>query len=249
MKLTLLVVVGVVGLGHAAHAGPTVTFVGNVEIGSDELRAAIVPPFDATNAVDQDVLERDVLLISMYYWDRGYASIAVGEPQILPGSITIAIAEGPVFAIGPVTITGEPATLVRKHLAMFAVHPGMTFSRTQIADDREALSLFYEDQGYAYVNVLPLTKVDVGTRTIGLTFEIEPGKLSHIERVELDNATTTPDPALRSTLKIAAGDRYSSTRLQASKRALLQRAGREVAVSTRRGTTDALVIVKFEIAD
>ena len=37
----------------------------------------------------------------------------------------------------------------------------MTFSRTQIAEDREKLSAYYQDQGYAYANVLPLTKVDL----------------------------------------------------------------------------------------
>ena len=30
-----------------------------------------------------------------------------------------------------------------------------------IAEDRENLSAFYQDQGYAYANVLPLTKVDL----------------------------------------------------------------------------------------
>ena len=38
---------------------------------------------------------------------------------------------------------------------------GQKFSRTMLAEDREKLSTYYKDQGYAYANVMPLTKVDL----------------------------------------------------------------------------------------
>jgi outer membrane protein insertion porin family len=70
---------------------------------------------------------------------------------------------------------------------------GLTFSRTTIAEDREKLSSFYQDQGYAYANVLPLTKVDLDKRQISLTFEISRGKRAYFERINIRGNSKTRD--------------------------------------------------------
>src|SRR5262249_15057234 len=142
-------------------------FVGNHAISSDELVAAldgeIVTP---AGDFDDEVIERDLLLVSAYYWDRGYALVKVEAPRYDREHhiVTVPVEEGPKFTMSTVALTGdvlggEPAIQIRE---------GMTFSRTAIAKDREALATFYQDRGYAYANVLPLTKVDMDAHRIAL---------------------------------------------------------------------------------
>ena len=67
-------------------------------------------------------------------------------------------------------------------------------------DDRRgprSSARFYQDQGYAYANVLPLTKVDLPTRKISLTFEVARGKRAYFERINIRGNTKTRDKVIR----------------------------------------------------
>jgi len=253
-----------IGLFHdptadVAHPGsppdlvPKVQFSGNTTVPSDRLRTAIAeyPLFDDAGEIVQEVLERDLLLISAFYWDRGHAQVKVGKPVISPSrdAVTIPIEEGPVFAMGPVTVTGDLIGSAKANLAMVRVRPGVIFSRTRIANDREKLSDFYQDQGYAYANVLPLTKVDLVRKTIGLTFEITRGKRSYFERIEIHGNSKTPTPTIRRAMKIEEGDLFTNMDLVDGKRRVQALGFDEVAIATKRGSSDELVVLIIEVQE
>ena len=63
------------------------------------------------------------------------------------------------------------------YFARLRTRPGETFSRSKLGVDLVKLNDFYKDQGYAYVNVNPLTDVDPEKRKVNVTFEIERGAL------------------------------------------------------------------------
>src|SRR5512140_2505702 len=177
-----------------------VQFIGNNAISDDELRNAIATRradalsfLNDSGVYSQEAFERDLLLISAHYWDRGYANVKVGTPQLRLSRdkqymyLSIPIDEGPVFTIGAVNFKGDlmPAgpTGPAKNLEKIKMRAGYKFSRTLIAEDREALSSYYQDQGYAYANVLPLTMVDLDKKQINLTFEVARGKRAYFERI------------------------------------------------------------------
>jgi outer membrane protein insertion porin family len=230
-----------------------VRFVGNATVSSDRLRAAIdeYPLFDDAGTIVQEVLERDLLLISAFYWDHGHAPVKVGEPVIPPSrdAVTIPIDEGPVFTMGPVTVTGELIGGAKANLRMVRVLPGVIFSRAMIADDRERLSDFYQDQGYAYANVLPLTKLDLERKTIGLTFEITRGQRAYFERIEIYGSSKTPTRTIRRAMKIAEGDLFTNRELVEGKGRLEALGFDDVAISTKRGSSDELVVVTIEVRE
>lgn len=154
---------------------PHVEFIGNHGVSSDELRIAMTGLRGGDLAAySEDGLDRDLLLLSAYCFDRGYANVRIGTPRFEPlrNMISIPIDEGPRFTMRAVTVTGELIGSASENLAMIPVRPGDTFSRTVIADDREALSTYYRDLGYPDRNVLPLTQVDLETNEISLTFEV-----------------------------------------------------------------------------
>jgi outer membrane protein insertion porin family len=240
-----------------------VQFIGNHSISDDELRLAIsTRRQDALSFVNesgvysQEAFERDLLLVSAHYWDRGYANVKVGTPQLRLSRdkeymyLSIPIDEGPVFSIGTVNFKGDLIGSAADNLAKIRMRPGVTFSRTQIAEDREKLSAYYQDQGYAYANVLPLTKVDLPTRKISLTYEVARGKRAYFERINIRGNAKTRDKVIRREMKISEGELFNNTNLETSKRRITALGYFEnVVVSTKRGSSDEFVEVNVEVSE
>jgi len=119
-----------------------------------------------------------------------------------------------------------------------------------IAEDREKLSNYYQDQGYAYANVLPLTKVDLDHRKINLTFEVARGKRAYFERINIRGNSKTRDKVIRREMKISEGELFNNTNLEVSKRKIMALGFFEnVVVSTKRGSSDEFVEVNVEVTE
>ena len=240
-----------------------IQFIGNTEISDDELRTAISTRrqdalgfLNESGTYNQEAFERDLLLVSAHYWDRGYATVKVGTPQLRLSRdkqfmyLSIPVDEGPVFTIGTVTFKGDLIGTVAKNQEKIIIRPGMRFSRTRIAEDREKLSNYYQDQGYAYANVLPLTKPDLANRRINLTFEVARGKRAYFERINIRGNSKTRDKVIRREMKIAEGELFNNTNLEISKRRINALGFFEnVVVSTKRGSSDEFVEVNVEVSE
>ncbi len=240
-----------------------VQFIGNHSISDDELRLAIqTRRADALSFINdsgvysQEAFERDLLLVSAHYWDRGYANVKVGTPQLRLSRdkgymyLSIPIDEGPVFTIGSVNFKGDLIGRPADNLARIHTRPGATFSRTMIAEDREKLSAYYQDQGYAYANVSPLTKVDLPNRKISLTYEVARGKRAYFERINIRGNAKTRDKVIRREMNIAEGELFNNTNLETSKRRITALGFFEnVTVSTKRGSSDEFVEVNVEVSE
>jgi outer membrane protein insertion porin family len=240
-----------------------VQFIGNNNISDDELRGSIATRradaltfLNDSGTYSQEAFERDLLLVSAHYWDRGYANVKVGTPQLRLSRdkqymyLSIPVDEGPIFTIGTVNFKGDLIGGPEKNLSKVRVRPGTTFSRTRIAEDRENLSAFYQDQGYAYANVLPLTKVDLDKRTISLTFEVSRGKRAYFERINIRGNSKTRDKVIRREMKISEGELFNNTNLEVSKRRIMALGFFEnVVISTKRGSSDEFVEVNVEVSE
>ncbi|MEJ7598070.1 MAG: outer membrane protein assembly factor BamA, partial [Kofleriaceae bacterium] len=240
-----------------------VQFIGNTSISDDELRGAISTTrknamsfLNDSGTYSQETFERDLLVVSAHYWDRGYANVKVGTPQLRLSRdkqymyLSIPVDEGPVFTIGQVTFKGDLIGSAQKNIEKVSVRAGMTFSRTRIAEDREKLSNYYQDQGYAYANVLPLTKVDLPKRQILLTFEVARGKRAYFERINIRGNSKSRDKVIRREMKISEGELFNNTNLEVSKRRINALGFFEtVVVSTKRGSSDEFVEVNVEVTE
>src|SRR5262249_9526114 len=200
--------------------------IGNNNISDDELRGSIATRradalsfLNDSGTYSQEAFERDLLLVSAHYWDRGYANVKVGTPQLRLSRdkqymyLSIPIDEGPVFTIAAVNFKGDLIGSAADNLKRIHMRGGTTLSRPMIAEDREALSAYYQDQGYAYANVLPLTKVDLDKRQIALTFEVARGKRAYFERINIRGNSKTRDKVIRREMKVAEGELFNNTNL------------------------------------
>jgi outer membrane protein insertion porin family len=240
-----------------------VQFIGNHSINDDELRLAIstrrqdaLSFINDSGVYSQEAFERDLLLVTAHYWDKGFANVKVGTPQLRLSRdkefmyLSIPVDEGPIFTIAAVNFKGDLIGSAADNLAKIKMRSGATFSRTGIAEDREKLSAYYQDQGYAYANVSPLTKVDLPNRKISLTYEVARGKRAYFERINIRGNAKTRDKVIRREMKISEGELFNNTNLEISKRRITALGFFEnVVVSTKRGSSDEFVEVNVEVSE
>ena len=255
MMLRAVVMVCVLGAtASAAHADALrVEFRGNHDVSSDDLRAAIhAGSPDPIVAMKSEAFERDLLLISAYYWDHGYANVKVQAPSFdaATSTITVPIVEGPSFTIGTVKFAGDLAAAAPEALANVSVRPGVVFSRTMIATDRARLAAVYREQGFAFTNVVPLTHIDLAAKTISLSFEVTRGKRATVERIVFrGNAKTTTEQLTRD-FAYNLGELYDPRRIDAGKEQMLATGhARDVTVSEQRGSSETHVVLTVDITE
>lgn len=175
-------------------------------------------------AYQPETLERDLEIIADRYFDLGYIQIKIKQPQVNLiedneyFDVLIEISEGLQFRVGELDVKGDLLTNREELLRLAQLRTGDVFSRKVLREGVLALSDFYADQGYAYVNVSPLSSVDLEKRTINLVFEIEQGSQVYIDKIRLSGNVKTRDKVVRRELIVVEGDLYNATRLKESKR-------------------------------
>ncbi len=172
----------------------------------------------------EDLLDQDLELIADHYFNKGYVQVKVHKPQITLVDdnkymdISIDIEEGDQFRVGKVEVQGDLLKPADEILALTKLKPGEVFSRELLRQDVTAINDLYADQGYAYVNVAPLSSLDTEQHTIDLKYDIEQGIQVHINRIRVSGNTKTRDKVVRREMKLVEGDLYSATGLKESRR-------------------------------
>ena len=240
-----------------------VSFIGNDSIPDSELRGIIATrkggalSFLSDSAVYQEeTFERDLLIITAYYYDRGHLNVKLDSPNIRLSRdkrymyLSIPIDEGPVFSIGKITFKGDMIGPKTDYYKRLRIGNGQTFNRSKVGQDINRLTNYYKDRGYAYVNVTPLTNVDLDKKIVDLTFEIVQGKKVFFERVNVRGNSKTRDKVIRREMKISEGELYSQTALDISRRRI-EALGffEKVDISTKRGSSDEFIEVNVEVAE
>ncbi|MBI4511615.1 MAG: outer membrane protein assembly factor BamA [Deltaproteobacteria bacterium] len=240
-----------------------VTFLGNKEVSEAELRSVMGTQEGSafsfltdSGTYQEDVFERDLALITAFYYDRGHVNVKIGTPQITLSKdkrymyITIPIDEGPVFSIGKLDFQGELLAAKGEFMKLLTVKSGDTFNRTRLGQDIQKLNDYYKDRGYAYVNITPLTSVSLERRSIDISFEVERGQKVYFERINIRGNSKTRDKVIRRELKISEGELFNQTNLETSRRRVNALGFFEkVDVSTRRGSSDEYIEVTIEVAE
>jgi outer membrane protein insertion porin family len=240
-----------------------VNFIGNQKVTDQELHGIVTTKkggalsfLNDEGIYNEEIFERDLLLITAYYYDRGHLNLKLGNPQIRLSRdkkymyLSIPIDEGPTFNIGNVDFKGDLLEKKQYYVDRLRIKEGEVFNRSQVGQDIESLNNFYKDKGYAYVNVTPVTNVDVDKRIVDLTFDVERGRKVYFERINVRGNSKTRDKVIRREMKIAEGELYNETNLEISKRRITALGYFDkVDVSSKRGSSDEFVVVNVEVSE
>jgi len=214
-----------------------IRFVGNEAVGARKLRSVIKTKekgwfwwFTKSGRLETDLLEVDITRIRSFYHDHGYVQVRVSEPEITLSKnkksiqVTITIEEGDQYRLGSLDIQGDILTTTTKEelLKGLKSRVNKVYRSSLVQKDLLWLSDQYADEGYAYVDIAPLTRLDTEKKLVHLTHKIDKGMLVYINRIEIAGNTKTRDKVIRRELKIAEGDLFSSTRVRKSRERIMR---------------------------
>ncbi len=247
-----------------------VTFIGNEHVSDSELRDQMQTgnggffSFGSGGPYRQDVFERDVLMMSALYYDKGYLSVQIGTPRVMLTAdregidIAVVIHEGPRYKIRQLRVYErdnegreiEPLGGRRALRQMVSEQSGDYFNRAQLIKDLQAVRTLYRDAGFANVEAEPETELDPVHEQVDIVVPIRRGPAVHIERIEVKGNTKTRDKVVRREMEIQEGQLFSETRLENSKRRVTALGYFErVDVSTEQGSAPDRIVVYVEIAE
>ncbi len=141
-----------------------------------------------------------------------------------------------------------------KRLAIEAKGPklekGETFQASKLHLVLSNIESLYQDQGYAFVNVVPLTNPNPETLQVDITYQVEMGEKVRIGRINITGNDPTFDKIVRREVMINEGEIYRGSLIRAS-RARLERLGffDEVNVSTPRGDGPDVLDLNLQVSE
>jgi outer membrane protein insertion porin family len=182
--------------------------------------------FTGSGILDEDILDEDRKQIEAFYSDNGYVKAKTGAPDIKISkdgksiSISLSVEEGNLYKINEVSFSGNilfDETQMKKDLKSKA---GQTFRSSLFQNDLATLTDFYQDKGYAFADIVPLTTTNDENNTIGIVFEVEKGDRIYFNRINVIGNAKTRDKVIRRELRVAEGDMFSGSKMKESKRRL-----------------------------
>jgi outer membrane protein insertion porin family len=209
----------------------TVRFEGNTHFSDGVLRKqmktrqkTLFSFVDKSGRLDETQLQDDLQKVREFYQNHGYIDVAVRDvtkQRTSSGAlqIVIAIDEGPQYHVGKLTFVGYKATNEEKLRAVVKMKEGSVYSAKAIKDDAKALADAYGSGGYVDLTIVPETS-EAHDRLIDITYKIDEGQRSYVERISISGNTRTKDKVIRREVLIAPGDIFNTVRVETSKKRL-----------------------------
>ncbi len=171
------------------------------------------------------IFQNDLNLIIGRYMDNGFINADILDRRVLLSEdkkwfyITIAVSEGDQYRVGRLEAQGDiiPSTTREEILEKVKMKPGDIYNRSRLVKGIDAISDIYGDQGYAYADIKPLTKVDNGKKTMDIMLNIKKNELAYVERVDISGNVRTRDKVIRREFELEEGDLFNSSALKRSR--------------------------------
>src|SRR5881628_1238279 len=136
-----------------------------------------------------------------------------------PLILTIVIAEGPQYHVRKLTVSGYHVAREDKIRGLLKMKEGSVYSPKQLRDDAKAVADAYGSGGYVDLVILP-EGAPAGPTLIDVTYKIEEGDRSFVNRVNIEGNTRTKDKVIRREVLVAPGDVFNTVRVDVTKKRL-----------------------------
>ena len=198
----------------------------------------------------------DLERLESFYLDNGYVEFNIESTpiSITPDRqevyITINVLEGNQYVINEVDLAGDLVDAEAILRAAIFVRPGQIYSQALVTGTEEIMVQFLGNLGYAFAAATGVPDVN-DDGSVDVTFVIEPGNRTYVNRINFNGNTSTADDVLRREMRQLEAAPASSMQIEQSK-VRLERLGYfetvEVATEEVPGTTDQ-VDVNFDVVE
>lgn len=165
----------------------------------------------------------DLERLESYYLDNGYVEFNVDSTpiSITPDRkevyITININEGNLYTINEVDLAGDLVDAEALLRAAVFVRPGQIYSQGLVTGTEEIMVQFLGNLGYAFAEATGVPEVNEEDETVDVTFFIEPGNRTYVNRINFAGNTSTADDVLRREMRQLESAPASSLQIEQSK--------------------------------
>ena len=165
----------------------------------------------------------DLERLESYYLDNGFVEFSIESTpiSITPDReevyITINIAEGDQFTISNVDLAGDLVDAENLLRAAIFVQPGQIYSQALVTGTEEIMVQFLGNLGYAFAEATGVPEVNEGEETVEVTFFIEPGNRTYVNRISFAGNTSTADDVMRREMRQLESAPASSLAIEQSK--------------------------------
>jgi len=186
-----------------------------------EADMALINYFTNKNNFTDSELRIGIELMTNTYFDSGYLDFQIvnvdsrldeSNEKI---SINIEISEGIQYKLGEVSFEGELGNFSLSELNnTITMNKGDVFNRNSIIQNIQTLTDMFADQGYAFVEVNPITSEFIDS--VNIKFSISLNKKVYLNRINISGNTRTQDEVIRREIGISEGGLYSRSELRKS---------------------------------
>jgi outer membrane protein insertion porin family len=212
----------------------SIEFIGNVAYSSYRLKDVIktresnlLSFLGGNDVYDPDRVEADRDLIRRFYLKHGYADVQViaalteYDPERKGFLVTFKIEEGQQYRVAQVNFASSIGTLDGNTMRGFSrVNVGSLYNAEALEKSVEEMQIEASRRGYAFAIVRPRGDRNFEAHTVSITFTIDEGPRTYIERINVRGNTRTRDYVIRREFDLSEGDAYN--------RALVDRAERRL---------------------
>ena len=242
----------------------SIEFIGNNAYSASRLRDVIktresnlLSFLGGNDVYDPDRVEADRDLLRRFYLKNGYADVQVVaalteyDPDKKGFLVTFKIEEGQQYRVAAVNYTSSIATLNPEALRSYSrVNVGSLYNAEALEKSVEEMQIEASRRGYAFAVVRPRGDRNFDNHTVAITFAIDEGPRTYIERINIRGNSRTRDYVIRREFDISEGDAYN--------RALVDRAERRlknldffktVKITTEPGSSSDRVILIVDLEE
>ncbi|HUN95841.1 MAG TPA: outer membrane protein assembly factor BamA [Bradyrhizobium sp.] len=211
-----------------------VNFVGNHAFGKRQLSAVIRT--SVTNILsfliggdvyDPDQIAADREALRTYYRSKGYADASVTsanaeyDPAEKGFNVTFTIDEGQLYHFGDINVVcNVPGVDPGKLRHVLLIKTGALFDGKALDKSTEVVGTELAKLGFPFAQATPHTIRDAQGRRINVSFEINQGPRTYVERIEIHGNTRTRDYVIRREFDFAEGDAYNKSLIDRAERRL-----------------------------
>lgn len=182
--------------------------------------------FSKKDQYTKAAMDASLEALRSYYLDRGYLKFAIvsSQVQLSPDKkdvfIHVQIEEGPQYRFEGYAISGNTIVPPAKLEALIDINKGAVFSRKRVTESISAIGMALGDAGYGFPAINAEPRINENTKTVFITFVIDPGRRVYVRHINFHGNTRTADYVFRNVIRQNEGSLLSLHNIKESERQL-----------------------------
>lgn len=180
--------------------------------------------FNSSGVFQEEQVNQDLAIISQYYLQNGYIKLFIEKPdarlihnpEYSRLEIRLNITEGAQYFAGKIDVSGDLLGDKQALIDELRLKEGDVYNPFLQNQDRSVISELYQEQGYAFVRVIPQVQVHDDNHTVDVNYQIIKGEKAYIGRISTVGNAETRDYVIRREFEVVENELYNGKKLRLS---------------------------------